>query len=103
MSTLRREVSMAAPYIPMPMNDGDRHAAMNVDFSESEAVWPACIAAWKCEKRIDWACAARGSDGVSASDAATNSAIAASVCALDHALAPGWFGFALPSILNSAT
>ena len=43
----------------MPMNDGDRHAATNVDFNESEAVWPACIAAWKCDVRIDLACAAR--------------------------------------------
>src|SRR3954465_15093273 len=103
MSSLRREVSMAAPYIPMPMNDGDRHAATNVDFSASEAVWPACIAAWKCDVRIELACAARGSDDVSAMTVDTNSAIAASGFALDHALAPGWLALGLASIVSAAT
>src|SRR5215467_13754687 len=87
----------------MPMNDGDRHAATNVDFSESEAVWPACIAAWKCDVSSVLACAARGSDAVSAITVATNSPIAASGCVLDHNLAPGWFALGLASIVRLAT
>src|ERR1044071_7527645 len=86
----------------MPMNDGDGPAATTVDFSESVAVCPACIAAWKCEVRIVLACAARGSDGVSAITVLTNSPIAASDCALAHCLAPGCFGLGLGAIVRVA-
>src|SRR5262245_53039331 len=103
MSALRRVMVMEAPYIPMPMNDGDRHAATNVDRSESVAVWPAALAAAKCAPRIELACDARGSDGASAITVDTNSPIAASGWVLDHCLAPGWLGLGLASIVSPAT
>src|SRR3954452_9447196 len=58
--------SWGSPYIPMPMNDGDRHAATNVDRSESFAVAPDCMADVKCDVRMVLACAARASDDGSA-------------------------------------
>ena len=85
------------------MNDGDRHAATNVDLSESVADWHDCIAAWKCDVRIALAEGARGSDAGSAMMRLTNSAIAASGCALYHCLAPGWALLGVASIVNPAT
>ena len=83
----------------MPINDGDRHAATNVDLRASVGVAPACTAAAWCCVRIEVACAARGSEGVIAITSETNSAIAASGCALDHCFAPGWLAFGFASIV----
>src|SRR5689334_6609850 len=87
----------------MPMNDGDRHAATNVERRESFAVAPDATAPWKCEVRIWLACAARGSDGGIASNSATKSATAVSGCVLDHFLAFGCAALGAASITSAAT
>ena len=62
---------------------------MNVDFRESGADAPDCIAAWKCAWRTRVAGAERESDGGSAMTIETKSSMAASGWVLDHATAPG--------------
>src|SRR3954469_4954660 len=87
----------------MPMDDGARHAATNVDLSASDADAPCCLAASKCARRIVLAGAVRASFDVSAITVETKSAIAASGCDDDHFFAFGCCALALASMTMPAT